>query len=73
VGASGTAGGSAGTHPFPGGQRPELVLGAATHTVKVLERARVEDHVVDNADRPLAVVAEEVLRQVGWLDLRAGA
>jgi hypothetical protein len=45
---------------------PSWFLGAATHTAKVLERARVEDHLVDNEDRPVAVVAEEVLRQVGW-------
>ena len=51
---------------------PSWFLGAATHTAKVLERARVEDHVVDNADRPATLVAEEVLRRVGWLDLSAG-
>ena len=52
---------------------PSWFLGAATHTAKVLEQARVEDHLVDNQDRPLAVVAGEVLRLAGWLDPSAGA
>jgi hypothetical protein len=39
----------------------------------VLERARVEDHLVDNHNRPVAVVAEEVLRRAGWLDSGAEA
>jgi AAA domain len=52
---------------------PSWFLGAATHTAEVLERAGVEDHLVDNEDRPVAAVAEEVLRRVGWLDLSAGA
>jgi hypothetical protein len=52
---------------------PSWYLGAATHTAKVLEQARVEDHLVDNEDRPVAVVAEEVLRLVGWLDSSEGA
>src|SRR5215470_1912304 len=52
---------------------PSWFLGAATHTAEVLERVRVEDHLVDNQDRPLAVVAGEVLRLAGWLDPRAGA
>jgi len=52
---------------------PSWFLGGATHTAKVLEQARVEDHLVDNQDRPVAVVAEEVLRLAGWLDSSAGA
>ncbi len=32
-----------------------------------------EDHLVDNEDRPVAAVAEEVLRRVGWLHSNAGA
>src|SRR5215469_15174640 len=40
---------------------PSWFLGAATHTATVLEQARVEDHLVDNQDRPVAVVAGEVL------------
>jgi hypothetical protein len=32
----------------------------------VLERAGVEDHVVDCQDRPAAEVAQEVLRLAGW-------
>jgi len=46
---------------------PGWFLGAATHTANVLEQARVEDYSVDNQDRPVAVVAEEVLRRAGWL------
>jgi hypothetical protein len=41
--------------------------------VQVLEQARVEDHLVGNADRPPGEVAEEVLRLVGWLRPSAGA
>jgi hypothetical protein len=52
---------------------PGWFLEAAVHTAQVLEQARVEDHLVDNADRPAAEVAEEVLRLVGWLRPSAGA
>ena len=52
---------------------PSWFLGAATHTAKVLEEARVEDHLVDNDDRPVAEVAQEVLRRAGWLDSSARA
>lgn len=52
---------------------PSWFLGAATHTAHVLEQARVEDHLVDNEDRPVAEVAEEVLRLAGWLDSSARA
>jgi len=51
---------------------PDWFLGAATHTAAVFERARVEDHLVDNENRPATVVAEEVLHRVGWLPSRAG-
>ena len=47
---------------------PSWFLGAATHTAEALEQARVEDHLVDNQDRPVATVAAEVLRLAGWLD-----
>jgi len=50
---------------------PDWFLGAAAHTVEVFERAQVEDHLVDNENRPATVVAEEVLRRVGWLASRA--
>jgi hypothetical protein len=46
---------------------PDWFLDAATHTAEVFARAQVEDHVVDNDDRPPAVVAAEVLHRVGWL------
>ena len=52
---------------------PSWFLGAATHTAEVLEQARVEDHLVDNHNRPVAVVAEEVLQRAGWLDSGAEA
>lgn len=52
---------------------PGWFLEAAAHTAQVLERARVEDHLVDTADRPAGEVAEEVLRLVGWLRPRGGA
>ena len=51
---------------------PDWFLGAAIHTAEVFERAQVEDHVVDNENRP-AVVAEEVLHRVAWLPPKAGA
>jgi hypothetical protein len=51
---------------------PDWFLGAAAHTAEVFERAQVEDHLVDNENRPAAVVAEEVLHRVGWLPSRAG-
>jgi hypothetical protein len=51
---------------------PAWFLEAATHTAEVFEQAQVEDHLVDNEDRPATVVAEEVLHRVGWLH-HAGA
>ena len=51
---------------------PGWFLGAATHTAEVFERAQVEDHLVDNENRPATVVAEEVLQRVGWLPPGAG-
>ena len=51
---------------------PDWFLDAATHTTEVFERAQVEDHLVDNENRPATVVAEEVLHRVGWLPSRAG-
>jgi hypothetical protein len=50
---------------------PDWFLDAATHTAEVFEQAHVEDHLVDNENRPATVVAEEVLHRVGWLH-RAG-
>ena len=50
---------------------PDWFLGAATHTAGVFERAQVEDHLVDNENRPATAVAEEVLHRVGWLPPRA--
>ncbi len=51
---------------------PDWFLDAATHTAEVFERAQVEDHLVDNENRPATVVAGEVLHRVGWLPSRAG-
>jgi hypothetical protein len=50
---------------------PSWFLDAATHTAEVFEQAQVEDHLVDNENRPATAVAEEVLHRVGWLR-RAG-
>ena len=50
---------------------PEWFLGAAAYTAEVFERAQVEDHLVDNENRPATAVAEEVLHRVGWLASRA--
>jgi hypothetical protein len=46
---------------------PDWFLDAATHTAEVFEQAQVEDHLVDNENRPATAVAEEVLHRVGWL------
>ncbi len=46
---------------------PSWFLGAAAHTAAALEHAGVEDHLVDNADRPVGEVAAEVLRRTAWL------
>ncbi len=53
------------------GRDPGWFLGTAAYLAPVLEQARVEDHVVDNEDRPIAEVAEEVLRLAGWLGAAA--
>jgi predicted kinase len=47
---------------------PEWFLGAAAYLAEALERAGVEDHVVDNDDRPAADAAREALRLAGWLE-----
>ncbi len=52
---------------------PGWFLDAATHTAQVFEQAQVEDHLVDNENRPATVVAGEVLHRVGWLSSSAGA
>lgn len=52
---------------------PSWYLDAATSTAEVFEQAQVEDHLVDNQNRPATVVAEEVLHRVGWLNSSAGA
>ncbi len=51
----------------PGRRSLAGAAGAATHTAAALEQAAVEDHLVDNADRPVAEVAAEALRLAGWL------
>lgn len=50
-------------------REPDLAgeLDAARHLVPRMDEQRVEDHLVDNGQRPLAEVAEEVLRLAGWL------
>jgi adenylylsulfate kinase len=47
---------------------PGWFLQAAAHTAAVLERAGVEDHLVDCQDRAVLEVAQEVLRLAGWVD-----
>jgi len=51
---------------------PDWFLDAATHTAEVFEWAHVEDHLVDNENRPATVVAKEVLHRVGWLPSSTG-
>lgn len=51
---------------------PSWYLEAATRTVRAFAQAQVEDHLVDNENRPATEVAEEVLRRVGWLNSGAG-
>ena len=51
---------------------PDWFLDAATHTAEVFEWAHVEDHLVDNENRPATAVAKEVLHRVGWLPPSAG-
>jgi hypothetical protein len=46
---------------------PEWFLRAAAYLAEALEHAGVEDHVVDNDDRPAADAAREALRLAGWL------
>ncbi len=46
---------------------PTWYLEAASYLVPVLERAGVEDHVVDNSGRPARETAAEVLRLIEWL------
>jgi gluconate kinase len=45
---------------------PGWFLDAATYLADRLEAAAVEDHTVDNEDRPPAEVAAEVLQVTGW-------
>lgn len=45
---------------------PGWYLDAATYLADTLETAAVEDHTVDNEDRPSAEVAAEVLQVTGW-------
>ncbi len=42
-------------------------LRAAAYLAEALERAQVEDHVVDNDDRPAVDAAREALHLAGWL------
>jgi len=51
---------------------PSWFLGGATLTAEVFERAQVEDHLVDNENRPVTVVAQEVLHRVAWLHHAGG-
>jgi hypothetical protein len=48
------------------GRDPQWYLDTAGYLFDRLEHAGVEDHVVDNGDRPVAQVAADVLRAAGW-------
>jgi hypothetical protein len=49
----------------------ESYLDTAAYLFDRLEHAGLEDHVVDNDDRPIAQVADDVLHAVGWLGTRS--
>ena len=49
------------------GRDPQWYLDTAAYLFDRMEHAGVEDHVVDNDDRPVAQVAADVLRVAGWL------
>jgi hypothetical protein len=53
------------------GRDPQWYLDTAAYLFDRLEHAGVEDHVVDNDDRPLAQVAADVLHAAGWLGARS--
>jgi len=48
------------------GRDPQWYLDTADYLFDRLEHAGVEDHVVDNGDRPVAQVAADVLHAAGW-------
>jgi hypothetical protein len=48
------------------GRDPQWYLDTATYLFDRLEHAGVEDHVVDNDNRPVAQVAADVLHAAGW-------
>jgi hypothetical protein len=50
------------------GRDPQWYLDTAAYLFDRMEYAGVEDHVVDNDDRPVAQVAAEVLHVAGWLN-----
>ena len=54
-----------------GGRDPQWYLDTAAYLFDRLEHAGVEDHVVDNDDRPVAHVAADVLHAAGWLGARS--
>jgi hypothetical protein len=49
------------------GRDPRWYLDAATYLAAQMDAARVEDHVIDNAERPASDVAAEALRLAAWL------
>src|SRR5215468_323534 len=53
------------------GRDPQWYLDTAAYLFDRLEHAGVEDHVVDNDDRPVAQVAADVLHAAGWLGTRS--
>jgi hypothetical protein len=54
-------------HAREAGHDPAWFLEAATYLCERLDQTRVEDHLLDNVDRPTHEVAAEALRLIGWL------
>lgn len=43
-------------------------IDAARYLVRRMDEQKVEDHLVDNGQRPVAAVAREILERAGWLE-----
>lgn len=49
------------------GRDPRWYSDAATDLARQMDEVRVEDHLIDNVDRPAGEVAAEALRVARWL------
>jgi ribose 1,5-bisphosphokinase PhnN len=47
-------------------------LPAARYLARAMDEQKVEDHLVDNGQRPIAEVAREILQLAGWLPVASG-